>query len=504
MHSGIVFTSGALALHDGEVAFDSCENARRGRGSFRDQPESAFLLYKSRAGVKAQYAVEESDRGWSCSLWVKLRVGRSARSTAALVPEPDPRYLGKSMLVCDQVFAIGLSCVDLALHQVDRLPLHADDLVQFCGVDFVPGGGVYHTLESLASLLRCAADEGNSTVPRLQAVTLVGDDIFGRFYARRVSEDVSPEASRTVAFTNEANTALAVVPIYRDGSRGCFVDLGANRVLSGERIVQSVAELLAGAKLAHSADTKPTVLVHLAYPHLLPMLRGERLEELFRELTIQAGLVNAAAVFSVDVNGATRDSGSSTDIKKGALESILHHVDIFHANYEEACALLDEQMIVTRETSGADLEAATSSAALVHCVREHGRRLLQRLKDRFFNPASPEKSGDRLLVVGVTIGREGAWLVAGSRDDLQTFTCTQEQYIPPPSIPDQQRINANGAGDAFVAGLCFAYLRASRGRESGTQRPQRSPAAWTQFFADNALRAVTRKLSIKRGNHAIW
>ncbi len=71
-----------------------------------------------------------------------------------------------------------------------------------------------------------------------------------------------------------SQTSIAVLPVYGDGKRDCFANLGANLEFS-----------LTDAKGAlHSIEQErrgePLAAVHFGYPHFLPKLQGDELRTL--------------------------------------------------------------------------------------------------------------------------------------------------------------------------------------------------------------------------------
>lgn len=55
-------------------------------------------------------------------------------------------------------------------------------------------------------------------------------------------------------------TALAVLPIFSSGERGCFVNLAANDHLSGHEVASALREVSA-------MDGPPLAAFHYGYPH---------------------------------------------------------------------------------------------------------------------------------------------------------------------------------------------------------------------------------------------
>lgn len=59
---------------------------------------------------------------------------------------------------------------------------------------------------------------------------------------------------------SSVQTALAVLPIFSSGERGCFVNLAANDHLSGDEVAAVLREVSA-------ADGPPLAAFHYGYPH---------------------------------------------------------------------------------------------------------------------------------------------------------------------------------------------------------------------------------------------
>lgn len=401
----------------------------------------------------------------------------------------------------DWVICVGLSCVDLLLLQADRPPRHDDDLVQFSGVRFAPGGGVYHTLESMASTLRASGGKLGPSAVQLRAITLVGADRFGRFYSRCVSENVAPEAAQTILFTDTVNTGVSVVPVYLSGGRGCYVDLGANRALATEAVLRSISALPIIQRSGAGAGSPGSVVLHLAYPHLLPQLQGDHLVDLVSHLQCLLAEAAEALVLSLDVNGATKRDSTQLGSAFGIPEFVFQRLDILHANYEEACTLLDEEALTESPTWHDPTLQDRASNSDKLSIRAHGRRLLERLKERILESSHSSVCDERLLVIAVTLGRRGAWVFGGPRKVLMQLGCTEGQFVPPPTIQENQKVNPTGAGDSFTAGLCLGYLRAMRERSHPRNWHERSPDEWTRFFAELALQSVSRKITAEVNLH---
>lgn len=60
---------------------------------------------------------------------------------------------------------------------------------------------------------------------------------------------------------SSVQTAMAVLPIFSSGARGCFVNLAANDHLQGAEVVDALKKIVA------TEGGLPMVAVHYGYPH---------------------------------------------------------------------------------------------------------------------------------------------------------------------------------------------------------------------------------------------
>lgn len=63
-----------------------------------------------------------------------------------------------------------------------------------------------------------------------------------------------------------AQTALAVLPIFKSGERGCFVNLAANDDLLADEVATALREV-------SEMDGPPVAAFHYGYPHFTKQVR---------------------------------------------------------------------------------------------------------------------------------------------------------------------------------------------------------------------------------------
>ena len=154
-------------------------------------------------------------------------------------------------------------------------------------------------------------------------------------------------------------TALSVLPIYKDGRRGCFFDAASNDIFSTDQLLEMISELSSNLKSKGVDTTGMSMPIYgsllFGYPHLLPMMQGQALARFFEQ---SRKLMTDYGIIALDLNGVPEPD--SPIVKAGALRSLndlrndsvigpaLQHVDILHMNEDElvlltGCRILDHQ-----------------------------------------------------------------------------------------------------------------------------------------------------------------
>lgn len=294
----------------------------------------------------------------------------------------------------------GLSCLDVEL-QSCGVPASRESVVEFNGTRTTAGGSGPQTARSLSRLGE-----------RVALSTAVGDDAAGR---QLISLAACGGEVQVNAAVTGSPTAVAYLPLFRDGTRACFVDLGAN-------IVADATVLIPDDKLANLAGLR---VFHFGYPHLMPRLQGEALRGLFDRVRATAPHVRV----TLDVNGASESENAWP-----VLAAALPVVAAVHANLDEACVI-----------SGL-FPAETASGLPANDIRS----VVQ-----WFTAAG---AGSAFI----TCGRNGAFASTGNAQAIEgtrlskAVTPDAFVYRPAFSVEKGTVVNASGAGDAFTAGVVAA------------------------------------------------
>mmetsp|Transcript_14474 Transcript_14474/g.20409 ORF Transcript_14474/g.20409 Transcript_14474/m.20409 type:complete len:1150 (+) Transcript_14474:192-3641(+) len=394
-----------------------------------------------------------------------------------------------------RIICAGLACVDMQLNQATGGE-GGESIETFEGENSIGGGSVSMACKTLGRLCHGAPLDDSFmqvTPPVVNGVVplcKIGQDHSGDKLLSLLEECGGESRNVETKYIKSARrkdpharTALAVLPIYEDGRRGCFFDAASNMTFSPwemKELLQNLAQPKKGPSLDVSqmseddfevyqervGDSNPSYGAFLfGYPHLLPMLQGDALAEVFHEAR---SIMKEGGIIGLDLNGVPDGTFGGM---QGALRSVsdlkddpvigaaLDNVDILHMN-EDELVLLTGCEIEGSEESKVEDEFAISSAANLFL-----------------------KCG--VAVVAVTRGSKGSFVSCNDQSRFKRspslppswVDCTAK--INAVELPQDTMINTNGAGDAFTSGLLVATMLRHTGMsikrktsESGSVTPQ--------------------------------
>lgn len=287
---------------------------------------------------------------------------------------------------------------------------------------------------------------------------MVGDDPHGHTLRSLLERD-GVDCSGFVV-DNSQCTALAVLPLFIDGTRGCFVTLGANAIANATNLLsQNVMERVL---------IKSLRVFHFGYPHLMQQLQGPKLRQLFDR--VQSTVPNV--LLTMDLNGANITETAEHQIVLPALEITA----AVHANLEEAC-------VVTGLAKPTNISSLTL---------EEIRLMLEWFTARGVGIAC------------ITCGKEGAFIATGGEgqqsDWAENLRLSQKLergcffHMDARKIADGVKINASGAGDSFMAGVVAELSQSAGGR--GVNRVAQAGFASALHRLDPSLAGQREKVSI--------
>lgn len=415
--------------------------------------------------TQAQSAVDGKGRGGGdLTKKKRVRIRPEEKTTEWAIPND-------ATIIC-----AGLACVDMQLNQATGNGSGGGESIEtFEGEKSIGGGSVSMACKTLARLCHGAQLEEDTymqvTPPVVHSVIplcKIGNDDTGHKLIQLLEHCGSACRNVETKYIKEsrkqdakARTALAVLPIYKDGRRGCFFDAASNATFSSQDMINMLHTLSspsAGPQLDISLLTDDeldeyhdrvdgAVPVYGAflfgYPHLLPQLQGGDLARVMveaRDIMIDGGIV------ALDLNGVPE----GTFARNGSLRSVndlrndavigpaLKHVDLLHMNEDELTLLTGCRIRNTPDSQLED-EFAIASAINLFLLCGVGIVAVTRGKKGSFVSCNDEKRFDRSRML------PSSWV-----------DCTVK--ISAATLPHDAVINTNGAGDSFTAGLLVAAM----------------------------------------------
>ncbi|KAL7530101.1 hypothetical protein ACHAXR_003308, partial [Thalassiosira sp. AJA248-18] len=356
-----------------------------------------------------------------------LRSGASSLSEDTVNTRKMPSSADRGSIIC-----AGLSCLDLQL--VGCTQSGSDEAIErYDEAVHCAGGSASMTGTTLALLLR-PPDGEEQPAEEVHILTKIGPDFAGNtlleFYRR------AGASTRLVLTDEAARTSMAVLPVFKNGKRGCFVNLACNDGFTMD-------ELLGQVDHGVQSIAGPTRAFLFGYPHLMPEMQGNALLSMLQKARqkLSANGKNSVLV-GVDLNGV---DGSDPTAAREALIPALGEIDVLHLNEDEAMVLSSS----TQSTSGKDGDGVVSPQMLSQIASFHQ---------------------EGCAVVLLSLGSKGAFVsVTPDSQRLQELSASSDspsmavsRWAPGTQIriPAFQiahgEVNANGAGDALFSGFCLA------------------------------------------------
>ena len=303
----------------------------------------------------------------------------------------------------------GVSCLDLFILGTSPL-LTRESLSLATGAQYRAGGATSNTGKALVRMGQY-----------VEYMTVIGNDENGQILQNMWKQDgISLE---TVTYHESVGSSLSVLPVYTDGKRGVYFSIGTNGV--------TTIDNLFGENKKYLPLLKERLVFHYGYPPLTPMLQGDALANMLKEV-YETGIF-----ISLDTTPVTTP-GELTNM----LVPSLKYVHLFAPNIEEASQIAGnfEELNARAVSQGKDIEDVITLAEL----QSISRKLLSY----------------GVAIVVLTMGKRGAYLCTGNIDaikrvpeyfELGDSEANIASFIPTFDIPEA--INTTGAGDTFTAGI---------------------------------------------------
>jgi sugar/nucleoside kinase (ribokinase family) len=340
-----------------------------------------------------------------------------------------PAVLKRNGIAC-----CGLSCVDYVIQQCDELKTPTDHVFAE-GYQKRCGGSVYNTSRSLQFVA--------ASTCRIEALTLVGEDEDGDYLLAALKKNNI--GIKYVARTNQANTQVAFLPVYKQtGERACIVVPGTTSLLDASSLLDEV-----GRGCQRIDLLRELLWMTLGYPFELPKLQGSALNRCLTR--VRHPSVNVAV--AVDLNGAASSLIKNED-RWSIISSALPNICFVHMNWEEAVALH-----VGASSSASSTASTTPFSADQIKIDTVTEAQLNFLAQPFVDAG--------VAIVTITLGRYGAFIRVHS--DVQHVcsqfgvakpdVCYVEEWCHTSSVfaklptMEGEVVDTVGAGDSFLAGM---------------------------------------------------
>jgi myo-inositol-1-phosphate synthase len=372
------------------------------------------------------------------------------------------------------IICAGLACVDMQLENATG-GNGGEQIETFEGEKSIGGGSVSMACKTLARLCHGAPLDKASfmqvTPPVVHSIVplcKVGMDATGDKLITLLEKNGAVcrnvdtkyiKAARTR--DRDARTALAVLPIYKDGRRGCFFDAASNITFSAREMVDLISSLSSGSSGPsldtsqmsaddienYHADLEQMTPIYgsflFGYPHLLPNMQGSSLAQILleaRSTMIEGGII------ALDLNGVPKvpirregDLRALSDLKNDPIiGAALEHVDILHMNEDELSLLTGCIIHGKQETEQDDVYNIASAVNLFLLCR--------------------------VAVVVVTRGRKGSFVSCNNIERFRRSSSLPASWadctcrVGCVELPKDTKLNGNGAGDSFTAGFLVAAM----------------------------------------------
>lgn len=413
---------------------------------------------------------------------VSLLLASSTIHRSSTTPRALPLRMSSSFqAIVDQpsggnIICAGLSCLDLQLvgcTQSSRGSSH-ETIERYDEAIHCAGGSASMSGTTLALLLRPSSSSSSekqptatTTTTKVHILTKIGPDFAGSTLLDYYKQ--SGASTDLVLTDSTSRTSMAVLPIYKNGQRGCFVNLACNDGFTPNEL-ETQLDLLSStmvikekmSSVLNNDTTTPendkTIAFLFGYPHLLPKMQGKALQTMLanvrQRLSYSTNNNNEFPIIliGVDINGI--DGTNNPSEARDVLIPALREIDVLHLNEDEAMVLFsglnnkDEEEVNNVPRNNDDNDISPELWSVLSWLHEQG-----------------------CAVVLLSLGSKGAVVsVTPNIDRLQQLSSTTISSYPSMCISQwlpgsyarihayeiDGEVNANGAGDALFAGFCLA------------------------------------------------
>ncbi|KAL7466822.1 hypothetical protein ACHAXS_010472 [Conticribra weissflogii] len=389
-------------------------------------------------------------------------------TTTNSIPDADNAHRGGKGIIC-----AGLSCLDLQL--LGCTQSGSDEAIErYDKAVHCAGGSSSMTGTTLALLFRentssCDdrhednGEEHGSRVDgdeKVHILTKIGPDHAGNtlleFYRK------AGASTEMILVDSKVQTSMAVLPVFRNGKRGCFVNLACNDGFSAEELLGRLKNQF---HMNGSVISPPRAFL-FGYPHLMPKMQGENLRSMLEQVRqiYSKDIENENEITShddgrhrvlvgVDLNGV---DGSDASAAREALFPALSSIDVLHLNEDEARVLSSSSSLQRDDLNNENDEGHAETESEVDDESPITPQIQSQLQ-------SMHRKGCPIILL--SLGSQGSYIsitpdptrlgqLSHSSSCASRWTPGMQVPVPAYTIGHGE-VNANGAGDALFAGFCL-------------------------------------------------
>lgn len=411
-----------------------------------------------------------------------LRMSSSIQATA---DQPE----GGNIIIC-----AGLSCLDLQLVGCTQSSTGSghETIERFDEAIHCAGGSASMSGTTLALLLRPSSSSSSEEQPtttttktKVHILTKIGPDFAGSTLLDYYKQ--SGASTDLVLTDSKSRTSMAVLPIYKNGQRGCFVNLACNDGFTPEELVPQL-DLLSSTMVEEksssvvvddtntSENNDKTFAFLFGYPHLLPKMQGKALQTMLAKVRQRLSYSTnnndgLPILVGVDINGI--DGTNNPSEARDVLTPALCEIDVLHLNEDEAIVLFSGSNEETNDDLPRNInddEVSPELWAVLSWLHEQGCAVVLLSLGSKGAVVSVTPNSERLQQLSSTTTKAAKISSSTSTSSSYNPSMCISQWIPGsyariPAYEIDGEVNANGAGDALFAGFCLAA--SSRGGSIG-------------------------------------
>jgi hypothetical protein len=322
---------------------------------------------------------------------------------------------------------------------------------------------------------------------------------------------------------------MAVLPIYKTGQRGCFVNLACNDGFTPDELVTQLnllsttmveeeSSLIVVDDTNKSEYNDKTFAFLFGYPHLLPNMQGKALQTMLANVRQRLSYSNnndnndrLPILVGVDINGI--DGTNDPSAARNVLIPALCEIDVLHLNEDEAMVLfsgLETNNNLPRNNNNNNGDVSPELWLVLSWLHEQGCAVVLLSLGSKGAVVSVTPNIERLQQLSSSTTNEAKTSSSSSTTSSYNYpSMCISQWIPGsyariPAYEIDGEVNANGAGDALFAGFCLAASSWGSWRSSIGQKIGSSSGCRTTSISNECVVVVTPQVAGTFASLVAW